>query len=178
MDDTPEAGKLFDAIEERAAQERAAISAEAEARAAEISAAAAAEIARLKTEAMAGLEKTLVSDAQRLLGEARLQGRWEALRMKRKLIDEAFTAAGREIEGLCASAESERAFAALGAEATAAVGEPCALETSRESGTVAAVSADGRRRADNSPRTRLARVRSIHESEVARLLFGEPAKNA
>jgi vacuolar-type H+-ATPase subunit E/Vma4 len=176
MDEKPEAGTLFDTIEKRAAEEREAIRAEAEARAREIEAGARERIQRLKAEGMASLERTLASDAQRLLGEARVKGGREALQMKRRLLEEVFQSAGAEVERCSASPGSDTAFALLAEEAAAAVGQPCTLELRPAEGIVRAASPDGRRQADNSPRARLARAQSILESDVARLLFGRRAQ--
>ena len=166
-------GRLFGAIEERAGEERARIAAAAEARVREIQAGADARIDLLKAEAMRGLEKELLAEAQRLLGEARMQARGEALRVKRRILADAFARARREIERLRATPACPAILKALSAEAAAAVGEPCAVEVDREKGNVTAASSDGRRRADNSLLVRLRKVETVHESEVARTLFGQ-----
>jgi vacuolar-type H+-ATPase subunit E/Vma4 len=172
MGEETDPAKLIDAIEARAGEERAKIRAEAEARAKEIQAGADAEIQRMKAEAGRGLEKELAAEAQRLLGKARIQTRGEQLQMKRRILAEAFQRARKEIETLSRSKDCPAALEVLAAEAKAAVGEPCAVEIRREEGTVKAISRDGRRRADNSLLSRLGKAASLHESEVARILFG------
>jgi vacuolar-type H+-ATPase subunit E/Vma4 len=165
-------GRLFGAIEERAGEERARISADADARVREIQAEADARIDLLKAEAMRGLEKELLAEAQRLLGEARMKARGEALQVKRRMLADAFARARVEIERLRATPACPAMLKRLSAEAAAAVGEPCTVEVDREKGTVAASSPDGMRRADNSLLVRLRKVETVYESEVARALFG------
>ena len=165
-------GRLFGAIEERAGDERARIAAAAEARVREIQAGADARIDLLKAEALRGLDKELLAEAQRLLGAARMQARGEALQVKRRMLADAFARARTEIERLRATPACPAMLKSLSAEAAAAVGEPCTVTVDRERGTVAAVSPDGTRRADNSLLVRLRRVETVYESEVARDLFG------
>ena len=87
MASEPGPGALLGAIEDRAAEERARLVAAAEARAREISAAAEVECARMKTEALAGLEHELASEQLRLLGEARMRVRAEGLAARRLLLE-------------------------------------------------------------------------------------------
>ena len=100
MDQEQEPGELFNAIEERAGEERARIRDEAETRARATLGEADADIQRLKAEAVRGLERELASEAQRLVGEARMKGRSEGLQVKRRLLEEAFARARTEIERL------------------------------------------------------------------------------
>jgi vacuolar-type H+-ATPase subunit E/Vma4 len=172
MDQEQEPGQLFSAIEERAREERARIRAEAETRARVTLEEADAEIQRLQAEAVRGLERELASEAQRLVGDARMKARSEGLQVKRRLLEEAFARARVEIERLRASPDAAAALAMLSAEASAAVGEPCTVEVDAARGSVVAASSDGRRRADNSLLSRLARAQAAYEAEVARLLFG------
>ena len=172
MDQEQEPGQLFSAIEERAGEERARIRAEAEGRARVTLEEAEAEIQRLKAEALRGLERELASEAQRLVGEARMKGRGEGLQVKRRLLEEAFSRARAEVQRLCASADAAAALEMLSAEASAAVGKPCSVEVDVKKGSVVASSPDGRRRADNSLLSRLDRAQSAFEAEVAGLLFG------
>jgi vacuolar-type H+-ATPase subunit E/Vma4 len=165
-------GRLFGAIEERAGEERARIAAAAEARVREIQAGADTRIDLLKAEAGRGLDKELLAEAQRLLGEARMKARGEALQLKRRILAEAFARARTEIERLRATPACPAILKKLSAEAAAAVGEPCAVEVDREKGTVAAASPDGMRRADNSLLVRVRKVETVYESEIARALFG------
>ena len=172
MDQEQEPEQLFSAIEERAGEERARIRAEAETRVRVTLEEADAEIQRLKAEAMRGLERELASEAQRLVGDARMKARGEGLQVKRRLLEEAFARARREIERLGASPDAAAVLEMLSAEASAAVGEPCTVDVDRKKGTVVAASSDGRRRADNSLLARLDRAQAAYEPEVAGLLFG------
>jgi len=171
MGSEPGPGALLGA-EERAAEERARLIAEAEARAREISAAAEAECERMKTEAMLGLERELAAEQQRLLGEARMRVRAEGLASRRKLLVEAFQRAEKEITLLKAGPGIAAAVAALAEEARAAVGEPCTIDVSAEDGRITATSADGRRRVENSLEGRLRRAQVAAEHLVAEHLFG------
>jgi vacuolar-type H+-ATPase subunit E/Vma4 len=175
MASEPGPGALLGAIEDRAAEERARLVAAAEARAREISAAAEAECARMKTEALAGLEHELASEQLRLLGEARMRVRAEGLAARRLLLEEAFQRAGTEIAARKAGPEYGAAVEALAEEARAAVGEPCEMDTSSGAGSVAAASADGKRRAENSLEGRLGRAQGAAEHLVAQRLFGGAA---
>ena len=172
MDQEQEPRQLFSAIEERAGEERARIRAEAETRARVTLEEADAEIRRFKAEAVRGLERELASEAQRLVGEARMKARGEGLQVKRRLLEDAFARARAEIERLCATPAARAALEMLSAEAAAAVGEPCTVEVDAGKGSVVAASSDGRRRADNSLLSRLDRAQAACEAEVAGLLFG------
>jgi vacuolar-type H+-ATPase subunit E/Vma4 len=172
MGSEPGSGALFGAIEERAAEERARLIAEAESRVRAISAAAEAECARMKAEAMAVLEHELAAEQQRLYGEARMKARAEGLAARRKLLAEAFLRAEKEIEARKAEPGYRPALTALAEEARAAVGEPCTVEVSAEDARVMATSADGRRRAENSLAGRLRRAQTAAEHLVAEHLFG------
>lgn len=172
MGSEPGSGALFGAIEERAAEERTRLIAEAEARAKEIGAAAEAECERMNTEAMVGLERELAAEQQRLLGEARMRARAEGLASRRRLLVEAFQRAEKEIALLKAGPGAAAAAAALAEEARAAVGEPCTIDVSAEDGRVTATSADGRRRVENSLEGRLRRAQTAAEHLVAGRLFG------
>jgi vacuolar-type H+-ATPase subunit E/Vma4 len=178
MDQEQNPEQLFSAIEERAGEERARIRAEAETRVRVTLGETDAEIERLRAEAMRGLERELASEAQRLVGEARMTARGEGLQVKRRLLEEAFTRARAEIERLCSSPDAPAALEALSAEASAAVGEPCVVEVGRDKGSVVAASPDGRRRADNSLIARLGRAQTAYEAEVAGLLFERPVAPA
>jgi vacuolar-type H+-ATPase subunit E/Vma4 len=172
MDQGQDPEQLFSTIEERAREERARIRSEAEARVRVTREETDAEIERLKAEAMRGLERELASEAQRLVGEARMTGRGEGLQVKRRLLEETFKRARVEIERLCASPDAAAALETLSAEASAAVGEPCTVDVDKKKGSVVAASSDGRRRADNSLLARLDRAQAVYEAEVAGLLFG------
>jgi vacuolar-type H+-ATPase subunit E/Vma4 len=172
VDQEQEPGQLFSAIEERAGEERAKIRAEAEARARVTLEEAEAEIQRLKAEALRGLERELASEAQRLVGDARMKARGEGLQVKRRLLAEAFARARAEVGRLGATPEAAAVLQVLAVEASAAVGEPCSVEVDVAKGTVVAASPDGRRRADNSLLSRLDRAQAALEAEVAGLLFG------
>ena len=171
MDQEPGSDTLFGAIDKRGEEERSAIKVDAEARCRQVMADAQSRIDALKAEAMRALERELAGDRQRLLGEARMKARSEALQVKRRLIAEAFQRAEKEIERLRATPRVADTLRSLAAEAEAAVGRPCAVETSAKDGTAVAVSPDGSRRADNSLASRLNRARVVDESEVARRLF-------
>jgi vacuolar-type H+-ATPase subunit E/Vma4 len=166
-------GRLFDAIGERAAEERAAARARADERIREITAAADARIARQEAAARRAMEKELLVQGERLRGEVRMQWRAEQLAMKRRLLAEVFARAGAEVEILCGAPGEVRAEAlrALAAEAAAAAGEPCTVTVDPATATVVVVSGDGARRVDNSPRERLRRAQSAGEAQVAALLF-------
>ena len=170
----PEAGPgaLIGAIEERAAEERARLIAEAEARAKEIRDAAEAECARMKAEAMAGLERELAGEQQRLLGEARMKTRAAGLGARRRLLADAFQRAEKEIAARKTGPHYAAVIAALAEEARAAVGEPCTTDASAGTGNVSASSADGKRSAENSLEGRLRRAQTAAEHLVAERLFG------
>jgi len=172
MESEPGSGALFGAIEERAAEERMRLIAEAESRARALSAAAETECARLKAEAMAALEHELAAEQQRLHGEARMRARAEGLAARRKLLAEAFQEAEKEIEARKAGPGYSPALKSLAEEARAAVGEPCTVDVSADDARVIATSADGRRRAENSLAGRLRRAQSAAEHLVAERLFG------
>jgi vacuolar-type H+-ATPase subunit E/Vma4 len=176
MDQEQEPGQLFSAIEERAGEERARIRTEAETRARVTREEAEAEIQRIKDEALRGLERDLASEAQRLVGEARMKARGEGLQVKRRLLAEAFARARAEVERLCASPDAAAAMEMLSQEAAAAVGEPCSVDVDVKKGSVLAASSDGKRRADNSLLSRLDRAQAAFEAEAAGLLFGRAAE--
>jgi vacuolar-type H+-ATPase subunit E/Vma4 len=175
MDPLANSDGLFSAIGRQAEQERAAVMAEAEARAREISARADAEAEREKAEAFRRLEREMIGEGQRLLGEARMEARNERLEMKRRLITRAFEAARTELGRLAATPGYRDGLAALAAQAAEAAGEGGSVQTVEAEGSVVAVSKDGRRRVDNGLLSRLARAETRVESEVARILFGGPA---
>ena len=164
---------LIEAIDERAEQERARVMAEAHARVTAILAEADAECARLKSEALDGLEKELAAEQLRLLGEAVLHARSAGLERRRALLAEVFRRAAEELSRRQRGTESAAAQAELAREARAAVGEPCAVEVTAD-GEIRAVSEDGRRSAENGLAGRLQRAQLSLEHEVARLLFGSP----
>ncbi|HTO21671.1 MAG TPA: V-type ATP synthase subunit E [Spirochaetia bacterium] len=163
---------LVEAIDSRAAEERARILAEAQARAAEIAAAAEAECERLQAQAFAALERELELAQVRFLGEARLGARTDGLGRRRALVAEVFRRAEQRIHELENGPGAAAALARLAEEARAAAGEPCVVHASGSDWSVTAESVDGRRRVDNSPAARLARARETAEHEAARLLFG------
>jgi vacuolar-type H+-ATPase subunit E/Vma4 len=171
MDQETGPDTLFGAIDKRGEEERRTIRGDADTRCRQVLAEADSRIEALKAEAMRGLERELAGDRQRLLGEARMKARAEGLRVKRRLIAEAFARAGKEIERLRASPPAAEVLKSLAAEAAAAVGQPCTVETSAAEGTAVAASPDGSRRADNSLSSRLKRAQVVDESEVARRLF-------
>jgi len=173
MASEPGPGALFGAIEERAAEERARLIAAAEARAQEIRTAAEAECARMKTEALAGLERELAAEQLRLLGEARMRARAEGLTARRRLLEEAFQQAGKEIAARKAGPDFSAAMTALSEEARAAVGEPCTIDASAATGSVSAASADGRRRAEIRLEGRLRRAQVAAVHLVGERLFRE-----
>ena len=175
MGSEPGPGALIGAIEQRAAEERARLTAEAESRAKEISAAADAECTRLLAEAMVALERELAAEQQRLLGEARMRARADGLASRRQLLAEAFQRAEKEISRLKTGSGGAAAAAALAEEARAAVGEPCTIDVSADGGRVTATSADGRRRVENSLEGRLRRAQVAAEHLVAERLFGGAA---
>ncbi len=165
-------GSLIDAMERQAGDERQRIRSEAEARAGEVLGAADAECERLKAEALYALDKDLVVERQRVVGEAIMQARAERLRMKRRILAEVFRRAREEVDRRVAEAGYPAALALLAAEARAAAGEPCDVTIRAEDGTVTALSPDGRRRVDNGLSARLRRAETYAEHEVARRLFG------
>jgi vacuolar-type H+-ATPase subunit E/Vma4 len=171
MDTVGDAGRLFDALEERAAEERAATRAEAEKRIGDIEAAADARIALLEADARRAMDKELLAEEQRLRGETRMLWRGEQLQVKRRLLAEAFGGARAEVERLCGTPACREVLRSLAAEAAAAVGDPCTVTVDPEKATVVAVSGDGARRADNSPRERLHKAEVTREAEIAALLF-------
>jgi vacuolar-type H+-ATPase subunit E/Vma4 len=175
MNVEPGPGALLGAIDQRAAEERARLLAEAEARVKEILAAADAECGRLKAAALAGLEKELAVEQVRLLGEARMRARTEGLTRRRALLQEAFRRADERIQRLKAGPGAAAALAAFAEEARQAVGEPCNVQASASDWQVSATSEDGRRRVENSPDGRLARARAAAEHGAARRLFGDAA---
>jgi vacuolar-type H+-ATPase subunit E/Vma4 len=171
VDTVEDAGRLFGALEERAAEERAATQAEAEARVREIEAAAQSRIALLEAGARRSMEKELLAEEQRLRGEVRMLWRSELLAVKRRLLSEAFARARGEVERLCGTPACAGMLKLLAAEAAAAVGDPCTVTVDAGTATVVAVSADGARSADNSPRERLRKAETAHEAEIAEILF-------
>ena len=174
MDVEPGPGALLGAIDARAAEERARLLAEAEARAKEILLEADAECGRMEAAALAGLERELETEQLRLLGEARMRARTEGLARRRALLEEAFRLAQERIDKLKAGPGGKAALAALAEEARAAVGDPCDVQMSSADWSVTVTSADGRRVAENGPDGRLLRARTAAEHGVARLLFGTP----
>jgi vacuolar-type H+-ATPase subunit E/Vma4 len=171
MDTVEDAGRLFGALEERAAEERAATRVEAEARVREIEAAARSRIALLEADARRSMEKELLAEEQRLRGEVRMLWRGEQLAMKRRLLAEAFSRARAEVERLCGTPACAEVLRALASEAAAAVGDPCTVTVDAANATVVVVSGDGARSADNSPRERLRKAETAAEAEIAALLF-------
>jgi vacuolar-type H+-ATPase subunit E/Vma4 len=166
---TPSA--LLSAMEKQAAEERARIHADARAKADGILAAAEAESARLKEEALRVLEKELLVERERLMGEAVMKVRTERLRTKRRLLAEVFRAAEREIGHRRAVDGYAAALDLLAAEARSVVGEPCTVTVKADEGAVLASSPDGRRRVDNGLSARLRKAQASEEHEVARRLF-------
>ena len=159
---------LIGALEEQASQERDRLVAEARVRAGAILSAADEEIERIRAQALRGLDKELVVERQRVLGEATMRARTERLRLKRRLLGEAFGQARQEITRRAGLPGAETALAKLAAEAASAVGGPC--DTRVEKGIVTATSKDGRKSADNSLEARLARAEKSLEIEAARML--------
>jgi len=168
---SPDPDALLGAIDTSAEEERARLIADAQESARRILAEAEAECGRRKAEAMAEIEKELASEQQRLLGEARMGARTRGLERRRALLEEAFRAAGEELDRRAGGPEGATAAAALADEARAAIGEPCSVVITPDGG-IRAVSADGRRSVENSLRGRLTRARSAAEHEVVRRLFG------
>jgi vacuolar-type H+-ATPase subunit E/Vma4 len=165
-------GALIEAMERQAVEERAKILSEAGERAARTLAAAEAECARITAEALGLLDRELSVERQRLVGEAILAARAERLRLKRRLLADAFARAEADIGRRAAGGEARAAFELLAAEARAAVGEPCRVEARADGSAVVASSTDGRRSADNGLAARMRRAKAAAEHEVARLLFG------
>ncbi len=162
---------LFAAIGEQAERERNEVLAGAEARAREILAAADAEAGQARRDALSRMETELRADADRLLGEARMDARNEKLAMKRRLLAEAYTRARQELTRRAGSPEQRRALEALAAEALGAAGEGGTVQTAEAGGSVIARSRDARTVIDNGLLSRLDRAVAREEAEVARLLF-------
>jgi vacuolar-type H+-ATPase subunit E/Vma4 len=110
MDQEQGPDTLFGAIDKRGEEERRSIRVDAEQRCRQALAEADSRIEALKAEALRALERELAGHRQRLLGEARMKARAEGLRVKRRLIAEAFEHAGREVERLRASPGAEEAL--------------------------------------------------------------------
>lgn len=183
-------------LEAQAEAEREGVREQARRQVAEILGRADVEVRRLEEEARLRVEREIALDRERIHGRHLIQERRRRLDVRRAGIAKAFARArellatrlqagdyhavlghlAREaIEAVGADADLEvaRADAAAGREILASLGARGAVrERGEERGTVAAVSPDGLRRADNSALTRLAAAERVLEEAVAGELFG------
>ncbi len=183
-------------LEAQAASQRGKEDDETRQKIAEIEAHAEAEIGRLREQAETRLRRLIANDRERIASRFRIEERRRLLEARRSALARVFSAArGRLTEGMDAGAYRAM-LTRLAAEALAAVGTDAALEVARRDlalgreiasglgataavqergdapGTVAAVSPDGRRRADNSLAPRLAQAERLMEEDLAAILFG------
>ncbi len=197
MDQDESPNGLLAAIEERARAERDAIIAEARSTARTVAERAEQERERMRAEALRRLERDLMLDAQRALGEARMKASEKRLRLKRKLLAEAYQIARQKLSRLSTADPDcyRAAFEALLREALGSGGTAESVEVrsgdasrclpsleradvesrTREVGseplTLVVCTRDGANRTDNSLWSRLARMEG-REAEVAQILFG------
>ncbi len=165
--------QLLSAVKAKAGNERADILSDAEANKRKIIAEADAEIEKMQSEADRQMEKEIRVESDRILGSARAERRNRLLRVKREIVDDAFSRAREKLTELCKSKEYPKISKALVREAVDAVGGDGKVETGKSLGTIIVSTKNGHRRVDNSLMTRLTRVETTGIDRVARRIFGQ-----
>ncbi len=183
-------------LEAQAEAERESARAEAGRKAAEILGAADREVRRIEDEARRRAEREAALDRERIVGRHQIEVRRRRLAARRAAIARAFSRARELLAARLQAGDYRAVLARLAREAIEAVGADADLEVARrdlaaarevlaaagasgeakesgdEPGTVAAVSRDGLRRADNSASMRLEAAERVMEEAVARELLG------
>jgi vacuolar-type H+-ATPase subunit E/Vma4 len=167
MSDTQDSHEaLLASIRQAAQLERDRVLAEAQAEVDKILAQADAEVAAIEADAQRRARQSVAFEINRTRGLVEAKTRRLCEKTKQKLLDEAFSRAQGELTTRCKARSALRkqllaeALAELGPDARGAVD------------TVIATAAQGRRRIDNSPATRLTRVHALYRHDIAAFLFG------
>ena len=180
----------------RPKSERESLREQARSRAVAVLEAADAEVRRIEEQVRLRVEREIALDRERILGRHRIAERRRRLDARRAALARAFARARELLAARLRDSDYDAVLARLAREAIDAVGADSDLEAARrdvavarralaaagavgevrergdEPGTVAAVSRDGLRRADNGAAARLAAAEGALEEVVARELLG------
>lgn len=183
-------------LDAQAESERESLREQARNRAVAVLEAADAEVRRIEEQVRLRVEREIALDRERILGRHRIVERRRRLDARRAALARAFARARELLAKRLGESDYDAVLARLAREAIDAVGADSDLEAARrdvavarralaaagavgevrergdEPGTVAAVSRDGLRRADNGAAARLAAAEGALEEAVARELLG------
>jgi vacuolar-type H+-ATPase subunit E/Vma4 len=193
--------KLLQSVSKQATLDREKVLAEAKETVRQIEAQTQAEIGQIRNEIEAEAQREIRLEKDRLLGQSQMAFRLARQSSRVRLLRQAFAQAKKDVAALPQSPQYPAILGALIAEALAITGPDSLIKVAAseeklcrawigqqklscqmqaiqaESGTVLAFAAQGDRQADNSLATRLARVESLCQQDVAVILFQDDAEN-
>ena len=193
--------KLLQAVSQQAALDREKVLSEAQEKVRQIEAQTQAEIEQIQGRIEAESQREIRLEKDRALGRSRMAFRLARQSVRVRLLKQAFDQARAEMDRLPQSPQYGDILGALIAEALTTVGPEslikvaacdeklcrawigrhklsCTIQTIQaEPGTVLAFAANGDRQVDNSLSTRLSRVESLCQQDVAAVLFQDVAED-
>jgi len=193
--------KLLQAVSQQAALDRDKVLAEAKESVRQLKAQTQVEIEQIQNKIQAEAQREIRLEEDRVLGRSQMACRLARQGVRVRLLKQAFALAQKEVAAFPSSPQYRDILGALMAEALAVVGPDslvkvavsdeklcrewirqqkltCTMQAiEAESGTVLAFAAHGDQQVDNSLATRLARVESLCQQDVAVILFQDDAKN-
>lgn len=193
--------KLLQAVSQQAALDREKVLAEAKESVRQIEAQTRVEIEQIQSNIQAEAQREIRLEKDRLLGRSQMAFRLTRQSARVRLLKQAFAQAKKAVAALPKSPQYRDILGALMTEALAITGPDSRITVSvseeklcrawlgqqklscqiqaidAEPGTVLAVSAQGDRRVDNSLVTRLARVESLCQQDIAVVLFQDDAES-
>ena len=192
--------KLLQAVNQQATLDREKVLAEAKETVRQIEAQTQAEIGQIQNEIQAEAQREIGLEKDRLLGRSQMAFRLTRQSARVRLLKQAFALAQKAVAALPKSPQYRDILGALMAEALAVAGSDSLIKVAvsdeklcrewilqqkltcmmqaieADSGTVLAFAAHGDQQVDNSLATRLARVESLCQQDVAVILFQDDAK--
>ena len=193
--------KLLQAVNQQATLDREKVLAEAKETVRQIEAQTQAEIGQIQNEIQAEAQREIGLEKDRLSGRSQMAFRLTRQSARVRLLKQAFALAQKEVAALPKLPQYRDILGALMAEALAVAGPDSLIKVAvsdeklcrewirqqklnctmqaieADSGTVLAFAAHGDQQVDNSLATRLARVESLCQQDVAVILFQDDAKN-
>jgi|GEM_PF-4833592 len=188
--------QLLSSMQKEADAEKEKIETEAAERVASIRREGEQELEQIQADATRRLERELAMTEDRLVGQARMDGRSERVRIKQELLDNVYQAARTELSSLSKSTDYAEVIGRLIGQLAEEMNGEVVLEVARDerklaeealkraglswtleaghsvAGTLIARSADGRKIVDNSVSVRLERAGNVLSGEIASILFG------
>ncbi len=193
--------RLLQAVSKKAALDRETILAEAKAQVKEIEAQTRDELDQIQGQIRAEADRAILLEKDRLLGQSQMASRLVRQSARVRLLERAFAEAHKAMAALPKSPAYSDILGGLIAETLAFVGPDATIKVAAseetlcrewinkhkltcqldginaEPGTVVALAKEGDREMDNSLATRLARVESLYQQDVAVTLFQEETKD-